>query len=117
MRRTGLSAMALACTAVLAGAVPAFADSGTSTPSPARTAATRTSPAPSAAEASPVPSAATRVPSRQVSVVPSGAPDTGVAPQSSGSGAGALIGGGAAAAVALGGGAVFLVRRRQANGA
>jgi hypothetical protein len=54
----------------------------------------------------------------QVGVVPSGAPDTGVATGSNGSGSdGMLIGGGAAGALAVGGAAVFLVRRRRATGA
>ncbi|WP_223188885.1 MULTISPECIES: Tat pathway signal sequence domain protein [unclassified Streptomyces] len=129
MRRTGLSALAVACTAVLAGAAPAFADGGSGTPSPVPTVVTDPSAAPS--EASPVPSEASPVPeeatdpsaapaeepsSGQVSVVPSGAPDTGVAGESSGEGGGgsgaALVGGGAAAAVALGGGAFVLLRRR-----
>ncbi|MGW3684161.1 sortase-dependent protein, partial [Streptomyces prasinus] len=48
-----------------------------------------------------------------VSVVPSGAPDTGAAPEPARSGAQAgLIGGGATAVLAAGGAAVFLVRRR-----
>jgi hypothetical protein len=54
----------------------------------------------------------------QVAAVPKGAPDTGVAPVASHSGAdGGLIGGGAAAVLAIGGGAVLLVRRRRAIGA
>ncbi|MER5451183.1 sortase-dependent protein [Streptomyces sp. NPDC002766] len=125
MRRTGLSALALACTAVLAGAMPAFADGASQAPSPVPSAATPTERPSTSTEPSPVPSVPgrrasaepTRAPSRgQVSVVPSGAPNTGVADTSSGSG-GALIGGGAAAAVVVGGGAVLLLRRRRANGA
>ncbi|PWI15149.1 Tat pathway signal sequence domain protein [Streptomyces sp. Act143] len=124
MRRTGISALALACAAVVAGAVPAFADGGTATPSPVPTDArpsTEPTPVPSEARPSAEPSAApsddrTLAPSDQVSVVPRGAADTGVAESSSGSG-GTLIGGGAAAAVAVGGGAFVLVRRRRANGA
>lgn len=125
MRRTVLSAMALACTAALASTVPAYADGAT--PSPAATSrptsTTAPSPVPSATTApsaapSAVPSAApTRAPGSQVSVVPSGAPDTGVASTATRSGAdGGLIGGGAAAAFAAGGAAVFLVRRRRATG-
>ncbi|MDH6221873.1 sortase-dependent protein [Streptomyces pseudovenezuelae] len=111
MRRTGLSAMALACAAVLAGAVPAFADGTASpTPVPSRSAEPTKAPSP-ATSAEP-----TRAPSDdQVSVRPSGAPNTGEVTPSSGSATGGLIGGGAAAAIALGGG-VFLVRRRRANG-
>ncbi|MEU3794531.1 sortase-dependent protein [Streptomyces fructofermentans] len=123
MRRTVLSTMALACTAVLAGAVPAFADD----PSPVPTSRPTTAdPAPSAEptrapdDTRPAPSTApTRAPSGdQVSVVPSGAPDTGVAPVSSGSGSPTgLIGAGAATVFAAGGAAVFVVRRRRATGA
>ncbi|MET7451756.1 sortase-dependent protein [Streptomyces sp. NPDC005574] len=126
MRRTVLSALALAATAVLAGTVPAFADGA----SPAAT--TRPSAAPTRA-ASPVPStaqtrAASQAPSAaptrmatpapaQVSVVPSTAPNTGVAPTSQGSGTpAAAVGGGAAAALAVGGAAVLVVRRRRATG-
>jgi len=60
MRRTVLSAMALACTAVLAGTAPAFADGATpaSTNRPAPAAAPTRVPAPSAAP--------TRVPARPV---------------------------------------------------
>jgi len=127
MRRTVLSAMALACTAVLASTVPAFADATTPSPAPTvkPTEATSPSPVPSAkptggTSPSPVPSAEpTRATSpSEVAVVPSGAPDTGVAPESSQSGAeGGLIAGGAAAVFAGGGAAVFLVRRRRATGA
>ncbi|MGW3284504.1 sortase-dependent protein [Streptomyces sp. NPDC001002] len=114
MRRTGLSAMALACAAVLAGAVPAFADDTSPSPVPSQSAAPTKAP-------SPVPSRAasaepTRGPSdAQVSVRPGGAPNTGEVTPSSGTGTTTLIGGGAAAAVVLGGG-VLLVRRRRANG-
>ncbi|MEW1866527.1 Tat pathway signal sequence domain protein [Streptomyces sp. NBC_00669] len=116
MRRTVLSAVALACTAVLASTVPAFADGATPSPSPtsAQSPSARPSTAPPAA--SPAPTKVAQ-PS-QVAAVPKGAPDTGVAPVASHSGAdGGLIGGGAAAALALGGGAFFLVRRRRATGA
>jgi len=146
MRRTVLSALALACTAVLAGTVPAFADGASpaptkrpasAVPSAAEPASTVPSagaseaptqaPAESAApasdapsEARPVPSTeATRAPSPgQVSRVPKGAPDTGVTADSAQSGSqGALIGTGAAAVLGMGGVAVFVVRRRRATGA
>ncbi|MFE9613241.1 sortase-dependent protein [Streptomyces sp. NPDC006012] len=65
---------------------------------------------------SPVPSPATRAPG-QVTVVPKGAPDTGVVAPSSASGSwDGLLGGGAAAALVAAGGAVFVVRRRRAAG-
>ncbi|MGW3955085.1 sortase-dependent protein [Streptomyces sp. NPDC004752] len=143
MRRIVLSVMTLACTAVLAGTAPAFAD-GT-TPSEPTRAATPANPVatpateptrvatpanPVATPATeptkapkPVPSrvpgiAETRAPSRgQVSVVPEGAPDTGVTAPSEGSGSSAgLLGGGAAAVLVAAGGAVFVVRRRRAAG-
>lgn len=95
MRRTVLSALALACGAVLASTAPAFADGASASPTRAPSAAP--SSAPSATRApTPVPSATTD-PTRsasaaptaepttapsQVDVVPSGAPDTGVAPAS-----------------------------------
>ncbi|MGY1498698.1 sortase-dependent protein [Streptomyces sp. QTS52] len=127
MRRTVLSAVALAATAVLAGTAPAFAD-GTSS----------TTPAPSVAptEATPEPSAEpTQAPSEgadpvageapttwsspsQVAEVPAGAPNTGVTQTSTDSGTpGTLIGGGAAAAFAVAGASLFVVRRRRATGA
>ncbi|MFB7497412.1 sortase-dependent protein [Streptomyces sp. NPDC056161] len=132
MRRTVLSLVAFAATAVLAGAAPAFADGPTPVPSAPKEA----TPVPSAPkEATPVPSApkdATAVPSAvpsrasgaapartpgQVSVVPKGAPDTGVVAPSSASGSrDGLLGGGAAAALVAAGGAVFVVRRRRAAG-
>ncbi|MFD1661110.1 sortase-dependent protein [Streptomyces caeni] len=127
MRRTVLSAAALACTAVLASTVPAFADGPSPVPTVRPTATTAPAPSPatptpSAAptraqvSARPVPSA---VPARgQVSVVPKGAPDTGVAPVASRSGPGAgLVGRAAAAVFATAGAAVFVVRRRRATGA
>ncbi|NEC86538.1 Tat pathway signal sequence domain protein [Streptomyces sp. SID12501] len=126
MRRTVLSAVALAATAVLAGTAPAFADgaSPTQTPSVAATEATpATSAEPTqdpATEASPVPSEAPTTWSSpsQVAEVPGGAPNTGVTQTSTDSGTpGALIGGGAAAAFAVGGAALFVVRRRRATGA
>lgn len=111
MRRTILSVMALACTAVLASTVPAFADGATPTPTPP---ATRTAGEPPTSAPTPV---ATRTPSAVkggVAVVPKGAPDTGVAPTTAGSGVnGGLVGGGAAAALAVGGAAFIVVRRRR----
>ncbi|MFD3486696.1 sortase-dependent protein [Streptomyces sp. NPDC058665] len=118
MRRTVLSAMALASTAVLAGTVPAFADAAapTATPVPSTRPTREAAPAPAEpSQAVPAP-ARTRTPS-QVAVVPEGAPNTGVAPAASKSGTdSALIGTGAAALVA-GGAAVYVVRRRRATGA
>ncbi|MER7485900.1 sortase-dependent protein [Streptomyces sp. NPDC126497] len=118
MRRTVLSATALACTAVLAGTVPAFADGPS--PVPAATAAPGDSPVPAdAADPSPVPAESDASdPSAApggVTVVPSGAPDTGVVSEAAEPGAdGALIGGSAAAVLAAGA-TVVLVRRRRAN--
>ncbi|MFC9077633.1 sortase-dependent protein [Streptomyces sp. NPDC057062] len=124
MRRTVLSALALGSTIVLAGTVPAFADGPSPVPStrPGAAAPAGPSPVPATRSSAPsaVPSAApTRVNGRgQVSVVPKGAPDTGVTAVSSSSGSeGGLIGGGAAAALVAGGAAVFAVRRRRATGA
>ncbi|MGX1562950.1 sortase-dependent protein [Streptomyces sp. NPDC055506] len=127
MRRTVLSALALAGTAVLLGTGPAFADGGkTPSPVPSATPPTATQPeasaeptrAPDATPPAPKPEP-TRAPAEdQVSVRPGGAPDTGVTPASSSSGSdGTAIGAGAAAAFALGGGAVLVVRRRRATGA
>ncbi|MGW7689126.1 sortase-dependent protein [Streptomyces asiaticus] len=124
MRRTVLSAMTLACTAVLATTVPAFADDAT--PAPRRTPAASVSPVPSKAPTR-TPSSAVPVPREepaqkrdrgQVAVVPKGAPNTGVTAESSGSSGNedALIGGGAAAVLAAGGAAVLVVRRRRATG-
>ncbi|MFJ9561278.1 sortase-dependent protein [Streptomyces fuscichromogenes] len=120
MRRTVLSAAALACTAVLAGTVPAFADGtsarpvATAAPSAARSAAPSAVPS---TVASPVASAAPTRDSHQVAAVPRGAADTGVTEPSSDSGTeNTLIGGGAAAVLAAGV-AVFAVRRRRATGA
>jgi glucose/arabinose dehydrogenase len=123
MRRTVLSAMALACTAVLASTVPAFADGATPTPSPTRPSTSAPSVKPTATQrptsapsAKPAPTQASKP--GGVSVVPKGAPDTGLAPVASHSGADAgLIGGGTAAVLVAGGAAVFLVRRRRATGA
>lgn len=129
MRRTVLSAVALAATAVLASTVPAFADEAT--PVPSKTPAT-TVPSPreepSQAPATPAPATAVPTPrdekahkrpsEPQVREVPRGAPNTGVAEESSDSGVGAgLIGGGAAGVLVAGGAAVFVVRRRRATGA
>lgn len=117
MRRTVLSAMALASTAVLAGAVPAFADNATPSPVPSTRPADEATP--SAAPAPARSAEPTRAPSEpgQVAVVPKGAPDTGVVPVSAESGTdGALIGTGAAA-LAVGGAAFVVVRRRRATGA
>ncbi|WP_344318690.1 sortase-dependent protein, partial [Streptomyces yatensis] len=114
MRRTVLSAMTLACAAVLVSTAPAFADEKTPAPrDPSSAAAPAQSAAPARGPAaSPVPSqqrtrpgAATPAPKEeptktrdrgQVGVIPRGAPNTGVTAESSGSGAeGQLIGGGA----------------------
>jgi hypothetical protein len=108
--------MALACAAVLAGAVPAFADDTSPSPVPSQATSAEPTRAPSAAPSPATSAEPTRAPSdAQVSVRPSGAPNTGEVTPSSGSGTGTLVGGGAAAAVVLGGG-VLLVRRRRANG-
>lgn len=117
MRRTILSAVALACTVVFAGTAPAFADDPTLVPStPAAEAAPSTG-----ADQREEPSDSvtpreepTKAPAEgQVSVVPRGAADTGVAePASSGTDEG-LIGAGAGA-VLLAGGAFLVVRRRRA---
>lgn len=120
MRRTVFSATALACTAVLVGTVPAFAD-GTS-PSPRTRPGVTAAPAPASPRATRAPSAVpSSVPtraSRQVSVRPGGAPDTGVATTATPSSVpGALVGGSAAAAVFAAGAAVLVVRRRRATGA
>ncbi|MEV5164568.1 sortase-dependent protein [Streptomyces werraensis] len=125
MRRNVLSAAALACTAVLATAVPAFADGPSPVPdttaaptdSGEQAAETGPSPVPSdrgAAEATPAPAPAEDTDG--VTVVPRGAPDTGDAPVAGQSGGdGLLIGGGAAAVLAAGGAAVFVVRRRASG--
>jgi hypothetical protein len=133
MRRTVLSLLALTGTAVLMGTGPAFADGATTAPSPVPSAARPTThpaagdtpepaaPAERSRPARPVPSAEpTRAPARdQVSVVPSGAPDTGVTTGSvrhrdSGTD-GTAIGAGAAAVLLVGGGTVFAVRRRASG--
>lgn len=116
MRRTGLSALALACTAVLATTVPAFADD-----SPSAVPTVLDSTQAPATDPSPVPSKVAEpslVPSdsrSQVAVVPSGAPDTGEVPTSSNTSQTGLIGGGAAAAVVLASGTVLMIRRRRTN--
>ncbi|MFF2385117.1 sortase-dependent protein [Streptomyces sp. NPDC058108] len=126
MRRTVLSAAALAFLAVPVATVSASAADATPSARPSARPSAVTAPAPSA-EPSRAAGGDTRtprpVPSRpatrgQVSVVPNGAPDTGVASTSTGSGSqNALLGGGAAAVLAGGGAAVLLVRRRRATGA
>ncbi|MFD3523560.1 sortase-dependent protein [Streptomyces sp. NPDC058653] len=114
MRRTVLSAVALAGTAVLAGAVPAFADDATPSPVPS----TRPSEAPAEEPSQAVPArtpSAAPAPARtpgQVRVVPEGAPNTGVAPVASESGNDAVLVGTGAAALVAGGAVVFVVRRR-----
>ncbi|MEU9554186.1 sortase-dependent protein [Streptomyces fumanus] len=118
MRRTILSAVTLTGAALLAGAAPAFADGPSPVPS-AVPASDAPSPGTEPTEVpSPVATAPTEAPSPvaegQVSVVPEGAPDTGVAEDgSSGPGAG-LIGAGSGAALAAGGAALVAVRRRRA---
>lgn len=136
MRRTVLSALALAGTAVLAGAVPAFADGEAPSQVPTTRPADDTKPSAVPSEATPSkapetgPSKApeTRTPSAapprdkrdergQVGVRPEGAPDTGVAPVSAESGGDGMLIGTGAAAFAAGGAALFVVRRRRATGA
>ncbi|MEU1569966.1 sortase-dependent protein [Streptomyces collinus] len=125
MRRTVLSALALAGTAVLMGTGPAFAD-GPTTPSPVPASAAPTTHPEQSAEptraAEPTPAPASDEPTRapaegQVSRVPSGAPDTGVAASPASGNDGTALGAGAAGVLALGGGTVFVVRRRRATGA
>ncbi|MZE73746.1 Tat pathway signal sequence domain protein, partial [Streptomyces sp. SID5789] len=90
MRRTILSAVALACTAVLAGTAPAFADDPSpvptkaapaqSTPSPVPSEAPTKAPTPSPSKPGPADETPAPAPADgQVSAVPEGAPDTGVA--------------------------------------
>ncbi|MCQ9129454.1 MULTISPECIES: Tat pathway signal sequence domain protein [Streptomyces] len=122
MPRTGLAALAVASTALLAGAAPALADAGTPSPVPS----TRPSSPATGGDTGPTRAAeptkapdATRAPSDapgQVGVVPRGAADTGVAEPAS-DGHGTLIGGGAAAAFAAAGTVFYVVRRRRATGA
>jgi hypothetical protein len=113
---------------VLASTVPAFADEATPVPSktpatsvptpreePTKTPETR---APRTATPVPRDESAQKPAEPQVREVPRGAPNTGVAEESSDSGVGAgLIGGGAAGVLVAGGAAVFVVRRRRATGA
>ncbi|GAA4016221.1 LPXTG cell wall anchor domain-containing protein [Streptomyces marokkonensis] len=122
MRRTTLSAVALACTAVLAATSPAFADDPSPVPSvpagesaPSVRTVPREVPVPSAgvpggepAEA-PAPAPA----DGQVSVVPEGAADTGVAAPVSSGGDESLAGAGAGAVLVAGGVVLFVVRRRR----
>ncbi|WP_103541446.1 hypothetical protein, partial [Streptomyces sp. SM1] len=97
MRRTVLSAAALACAAVMASAMPAFADDPS--PVPETGVSESVSPAPAdEADPSPVPAedgdaapaedgdAAPAEDAGGVTVLPSGAPDTGTAPASAESG-------------------------------
>jgi hypothetical protein len=108
--------VALACTAVLASAVPALADGASPTPTAAP--ATTTAPRTSTAAPAPVPATARPANPGQVVAVPRGAADTGVPPVASHSGTdGGLIGGSTALVLAIGGGAVLVVRRRRAAGA
>ncbi|GAA2580761.1 MULTISPECIES: Tat pathway signal sequence domain protein [Streptomyces] len=123
MRRTILSAVALACTAVLAGTAPAFADDPT--PVPAAPAESAPSAGTEPREASPVPSVSvpaqepTQAPAPapaegQVSVVPRGAADTGVAPTDTQGTDQGLIGAGAGGVLLAGGVVLFVVHRRRA---
>ncbi|MFD8450161.1 MULTISPECIES: sortase-dependent protein [Streptomyces] len=127
MRRTILSAVALACTALLAGTAPAFADDPTPVPSaPAERAPSPGAEPTEATEASPVPSVSvpaeepTRAPAPatgdgQVSVVPEGAADTGVAESADPAGNGTgLVGAGAGGVLVAGGAVLLVVRRRRA---
>ncbi|WP_225638817.1 Tat pathway signal sequence domain protein [Streptomyces solaniscabiei] len=126
MRRTILSALALACTAVLASAVPAFADDPTAAPSsppsaatPSPTAEPSRAPAPAPSVSSPAPAAEPSSPPAggQVSAVPEGAPDTGVTTPASSGNSDGLVGAGAGTLLAAGGAVAFVVRRRRATGA
>ncbi|MEV7014870.1 sortase-dependent protein [Streptomyces sp. NPDC093991] len=123
MRRNVLSGAALACTAVLATAVPAFADDPSPVPDTGATASAdsgdQVSEDPSPVPAEPGAAEPTQAPAEEaggVTVVPSGAPDTGDAPVAAQPGGdGLLIGGGAAAVLAAGGTAVLVVRRRASG--
>ncbi|WP_217163468.1 Tat pathway signal sequence domain protein [Streptomyces sp. AC512_CC834] len=118
MRRTILSAVALACTVVLAGTAPAFADDPSPVPSAPAESAPSEAPTPSAsAPASEPTQAPAPVPPTdgQVSVVPEGAADTGVAAPSDTAGTDeGLIGAGAGGVLLAGGAVLFVVRRRRA---
>ncbi|MBQ0827541.1 Tat pathway signal sequence domain protein [Streptomyces tagetis] len=126
MRRTLLSAAALACAAVMAATAPALADDTVpgQAPSPTLAPATPAEPtpvpsvsSPDAAEAPAEDAELSAVPEdAQVSAVPEGAPDTGaVARDASGPSAGAA--GVGAAALLAAGASVYVVRRRRATGA
>lgn len=120
MRRTVPKIMTLACTAVLVSAVPAFADGVSATPSASPTRASSAAPTekPGVEPSRGTGVRPTRAPAPSgVSVVPSGAPDTGVRAASGSGTEGGLIGGAAAAVLLAGGGAVLVVRRRRATGA
>jgi hypothetical protein len=133
MRRTLLSALALACTAVLASTAPAFADGPTAVPSsPAAAAPTEAPGTPSPGtvpgeQPRPVPSVSSPAPAAeqpaapsedgQVSTVPVGAPDTGVTTRQSSGADGTLIGAGAGTVLVAGGAVALVVRRRRATGA
>ncbi|WP_432098326.1 sortase-dependent protein [Streptomyces sp. WAC 04229] len=125
MRRTILSAVALACTAVLAGTAPAFADDPSpvptkaapaqSTPSPVPSEAPSKAPTPSPSKPGPADEASAPAPADgQVSAVPEGAPDTGVATPEPGGTDEGLVGAGAGAVLVAGGAVLFVVRRRRA---
>ncbi|MEU3276665.1 sortase-dependent protein [Streptomyces antibioticus] len=128
MRRTVLGSLALAATAVLAGALPAFAD-GTRSPSPVPTPSESrpAEPRPSATrpaqdDATPVPAPARPTDSRsdQVTAVPRGGADTGEVNEAGAGGSaghGGLIGGGAAVVAGAAGAGFVLVRRRRTTGA
>ncbi|MGV9983058.1 sortase-dependent protein [Streptomyces olivaceus] len=129
MRRTLLSAAALACAAVLATTAPASADdsprSASPVPSDERAPSTgdEASAAPSQEKPSQdkdrseaaTPAPAERAPGRgQVSAVPEGAADTGVATSDSSGTDEGLIGAGAGAVLLAGGVTLLVVRRRRA---
>lgn len=122
MRRTILTAVALACTAVLAGTAPAFAEDPT--PVPSAPAESAPSPGTGPGEATPAPAPSVSVPAAepteapapapadgQVSVVPKGAADTGVAAPTDPAGSDASVVGAGAGGVLLAGGAVLLDRK------
>ncbi|MBJ6620562.1 Tat pathway signal sequence domain protein [Streptomyces sp. DHE17-7] len=126
MRRTILSAVALACTAVLAGTAPAFADDPTPAPAAPATATPSAEPSPGRhrhpARSEPRPLRQRAGPGEHspgrhdgtVPSVPEGAPDTGVADAPSSSGGAGLVGAGTGAGLLAGGAALFVVRRRRA---
>ncbi|BFO17942.1 hypothetical protein SHKM778_43300 [Streptomyces sp. KM77-8] len=96
MRRTVLAAAALACTAVLASAMPAFADGPSPVPAATEVPSEAAPALVDATEPSPVPAATDSTDGSaapgEVTVVPSGALDTGVAAPESAT-HGTLIGG------------------------